>query len=168
LVDISADINYHAKTSKEGEILPLKRENDTAYHYSDISTNRISPTINLFGKEDTETNNETRDPLDGLEENQKSCEPSQRCTCKPRILSEIEYVRVKNKKPKRSHGDRDNPKKDKPRTQIKYGACFMSEIQLQNLLDRTKGSEENEGDMDMTLIDGVRMSRFEVKECQKA
>ena len=39
----------------------------------------------------------------------------------------------------------------------------MSEIQLQNLLDRTKGSEENESDMDMTLIDGVRMSKFDIR-----
>jgi hypothetical protein len=107
LVDISADINYHAKTSKEGEILPLKRENDTAYHYSDASTNRISSTVNLFGEGDTEMNSETQDPLNGLEENQVSCESSQGCTCKPRVLHEIEYVRLKNKKPKRSHGNRD-------------------------------------------------------------
>jgi hypothetical protein len=39
----------------------------------------------------------------------------------------------------------------------------MSEIQLQNLLDRTKGSEEDEGAMDMTLIDGVRMSKFDIR-----
>ena len=163
LVDISADINYHAKTSKEGEILPLKRENDTAYHYSDTSTKGISSTVNLFGKGNAEMSNETQDPLNGLEENQVSCEPSQGCACKPRVLHEIEYVRLKNKKPKRSHGNCDNPKKDKPRSQIQYGACFMSEIQLQNLLDRTKGSEENESNMDMTLIDGVRMSKFDIR-----
>ncbi len=39
----------------------------------------------------------------------------------------------------------------------------MSEIQLQNLLDGTKGSEEDEGAMDMTLIDGVRMSKFDIR-----
>jgi hypothetical protein len=38
LVDIAADINYPAKMSKAGEILPLQRESETAYHYSDIST----------------------------------------------------------------------------------------------------------------------------------
>ena len=79
------------------------------------------------------------------------------------IPLKIEYVRLRSKKPKRSHGSHDNPKKDKPRTQTKYGACFMSEIQLQNLLDRTKGSEEDEGAMDMTLIDGVRMSKFDIR-----
>ena len=57
LVDIAADINYHAKMSKEGEILPLKRRSETAYHYSDISTNKnqIFSAINLLGKEDAES-----------------------------------------------------------------------------------------------------------------
>ncbi len=55
LVDITADINYHAKMSKVGEILPLQRESETAYHFSDISTNKNLSTVNLFGKEDTES-----------------------------------------------------------------------------------------------------------------
>ncbi len=112
----------------------MKRESETAYHYSDISTNKNTnfTTINLFGKEDAESDSNNQIPRDVLEENNKSHESPQGCTCKPRILREIEYVRLKNKKPKRSHGGHDNPKKDKPRTQTKYGACFMSEIQLQN------------------------------------
>ena len=161
MVDIAADINYHAKMSKEGEILPLKRESETAYHYSDISTNKNLTTINLFGKEDAESDSQI--PRDVLEEDNKLRESPQGCTCRLRILREIEYVRLKNKKPKRSRNGHDNPKKDKTRTQTKYGACFMSEIQLQNLLDRTKGSEEDEGAMDMTLIDGVRMSKFDIR-----
>ncbi len=114
-------------------------------------------------KKDTEDESKNQIPLDTLEDNTESCKSPQRCTCKPRIPREIEYVRLRNKKPKRSHGSHDNPKKDKPRTQTKYGACFMSEIQLQNLLDRTKSSEENEGAIDMTLIDGVRMSKFDIR-----
>ena len=161
LVDIAADINYHAKMSKEGVIPPLKRESETAYHYSDISTNTNLTTINLFGKEDAESDSQI--PRDVLEEDNKLQESPQGCTCRLRILREIEYVRLKNKKPKRSRNGHDNPKKDKTRTQTKYGACFMSEIQLQNLLDRTKGSEEDEGAMDMTLIDGVRMSKFDIR-----
>jgi hypothetical protein len=163
LVDIAADINYHAKMSKAGEILPLQRESETAYHYSDISTNENFSTVNLFGNEDTEDESQNQIPLNTLEDSTEPCESSQGCTCKPRILREIEYVRLRSKKPKRSHGSHDNPKKDKPRTQTKYGACFMSEIQLQNLLDRTKGSEEDEGAMDMTLIDGVRTSKFDIR-----
>ncbi len=163
LVDIAADINYHAKISKEGQILPLKRETEIPYHYSDILTDKIFSTVNLFKEENTESEGKTQTSRDTSEENNEPCESSQGCTCKPRILREIEYVRLKNKKPKRSCSGHDNPKKDKPRTQTKYGACFMSEIQLQNLLDRTKGSEEDEGDMDMTLIDGVRMSEFDIR-----
>ncbi len=101
LVDIAADINCHAKMSKAGEILPLQRESETAYHYSDIiSTNKNFSTVNLFGKEDTESESKNQIPLDTLEETAESCESSQGCTCKPRILREIEYVRLKNKKPK--------------------------------------------------------------------
>jgi hypothetical protein len=163
LVDISADINHHAKMSKAGEILPLQRENETAYHYSDVLTDTNFSTVNLIENEDKEDKSQDQIPLNTLEDNTKSCESAQRCSCKPRILREIEYVRLRSKKPKRSHGNHDNPKKDKPRTQTRYGACFMSEIQLQNLLDRTKGSEEDEGAMDMTLIDGVRMSKFDIR-----
>ncbi len=163
LVEIAADINYHAKMSKEGEILPLKREVETAYHYSEISTNKNVSTVNLFGKDNTEKESKTHVSLDIFKDNKESCESSQGCACKPRILREMEYVRLKNKKPKRLHGDHYNPKIYKPRTQTKYGACFMSEIQLQNLLDRTKGSEEEEGAMDMTVIVGVRMSKFDIR-----
>lgn len=137
LVDIAADINHHAKMSKAGEILPLQRENETAYHYSDVLTDTNFSTVNLIENEDKEDKSQDQIPLNTLEDNTKSCESAQRCSCKPRILREIEYVRLRSKKPKRSHGSHDNPKKDKPRTQTKYGACFMSEIQLQNLLDRT-------------------------------
>ncbi len=109
LVDIAADINYHAKMLKAGEILPLQRESETAYHYSDISANKNFSTVNLFGNEDTEDESQKRIPLDTLEDNSESCESSQRCTCKPRILREIEYVRLRSKKPGRSHGSHDYP-----------------------------------------------------------
>ena len=37
LVDMKADINYHAETSKQGNILPLKRLISQPYHYEDDS-----------------------------------------------------------------------------------------------------------------------------------
>ena len=40
LVDMEADINYHAETSKQGKILPLKRLISQPYHYED---DRVSP-----------------------------------------------------------------------------------------------------------------------------
>jgi hypothetical protein len=39
----------------------------------------------------------------------------------------------------------------------------MSEIQLQQLLQRTSSSNEKEGEMDMTVKDGVRMSKFDIR-----
>jgi hypothetical protein len=38
----------------------------------------------------------------------------------------------------------------------------MSEIALQGLLDRTKADEQDEEAMDMTVINGVRMSKYDI------
>jgi hypothetical protein len=40
---------------------------------------------------------------------------------------------------------------------------FMSEIQLQGLLDRTKPSQGDEEAMDMTTIDGICVSKYSIK-----
>jgi hypothetical protein len=48
--------------------------------------------------------------------------------------------------------DRNNPKKDKNRLE-----------QLQGLLDRTKPSKNDEEAMDMTTIDGIRVSKYSIK-----
>jgi hypothetical protein len=37
----------------------------------------------------------------------------------------------------------------------------MSEIALQGLLDRTKADEQDEDAMDMTVINGIRMSKYD-------
>ena len=39
----------------------------------------------------------------------------------------------------------------------------MSEIALQGLLDRTNADEQNEEAMDMTVINGVRMSKYDIR-----
>ena len=39
----------------------------------------------------------------------------------------------------------------------------MSEIALQDLLDRTKADEQDEEAMDMTVINGVRMSKYDIR-----
>ncbi len=41
--------------------------------------------------------------------------------------------------------------------------CFMSEIALQGLLDRTKADEQDEEAMDMTVINGMRMSKYDIR-----
>ena len=69
LVDIAADINYHAKISKEGQILPLKRETEIPYHYSDILTDKNFSTVNLFKEENTESEGKTQTSRDISEEN---------------------------------------------------------------------------------------------------
>jgi hypothetical protein len=38
LVDINADINFHARASKETGVLPLRRTTSEAYHYHDEAT----------------------------------------------------------------------------------------------------------------------------------
>jgi hypothetical protein len=39
----------------------------------------------------------------------------------------------------------------------------MFEIALQGLLDRTKADEQDEDPMDMTIINGIRMSKYDIK-----
>ena len=39
----------------------------------------------------------------------------------------------------------------------------MSEVQLQGLLDRTKPSQGDEEAMDMTTINGIRVSKYSIK-----
>ena len=39
----------------------------------------------------------------------------------------------------------------------------MSEIALQGLLDRTNADEQDEEAMDMTVINGVRMSKYDIR-----
>ncbi len=47
---------------------------------------------------------------------------------------------------------RDNPKKDKRRLKVSKHTCFMSEVQLQSLLDRAKPSQsDEEADIALTL-----------------
>ncbi len=39
----------------------------------------------------------------------------------------------------------------------------MSEIALQDLLDRTKADEQDEEAMEITVINGMRMSKYDIK-----
>ena len=64
---------------------------------------------------------------------------------------------------RKSRKGRDNPKKDKSRLKVSRYTCFMSEVQLQGLLDRTKPSKGDEEAMDMTTIDGIRVSKYSIK-----
>jgi hypothetical protein len=76
-------------------------------------------------------------------------------------LTEVDFLRITGRKPRKSR--RDNPKKDKLRFKVSMHTCFMSEVQLQGLLDRTKPSQGDEEAMDMTTIDGIRVSKYSIK-----
>ena len=43
----------------------------------------------------------------------------------------------------------------------------MSEIALQGLLDITNAEEQDEAAMDMTVINGVRMSKYDIRALRK-
>ena len=64
---------------------------------------------------------------------------------------------------RKSRKGRNNPKKDKNRLKVSRYTCFMSEVQLQGLLDRTKPSQSDEEAMDMTTIDGIRVRKYSIK-----
>ncbi len=64
---------------------------------------------------------------------------------------------------RKSRKNRNNPKKDKIRLKVSKYTCFMSEVQLQGLLDRTKPSQGDEEAMDMTTINGIRVSKYSIK-----
>jgi hypothetical protein len=48
LVDINADINFHARASKETGVLPLRRTTSEAFHYNDEATQEASGEAVLF------------------------------------------------------------------------------------------------------------------------
>jgi hypothetical protein len=64
---------------------------------------------------------------------------------------------------RKSRKNRNNPKKDKNRLKVSRYTCFMSEVQLQGLLDRTKPSQGDEEAMDMTTINGIRVRKYSIK-----
>ncbi len=64
---------------------------------------------------------------------------------------------------RKSRRNKNNPKKDKDRLKVSRHTCFMYEVQLQGLLDRTKPLQGDEEAMDMTTINGIRVSKYSIK-----
>ena len=58
---------------------------------------------------------------------------------------------------RKSRENKNNPKKDKNRLKVSRYTCFMSEVQLQ---EPSQGDEEA---MDMTTINGIRVSKYSIK-----
>ena len=66
------------------------------------------------------------------------------CACQPRLaeqLHKVDFLRITGRRMRKSRINRNNPKKDKNRLKVSRYTCFMSEVQLQGLLDRTKPSK---------------------------
>jgi hypothetical protein len=84
-------------------------------------------------------------------------------TSHSRAIERNKVPEITGRRMRKSRKNRDNPKKDKIRLKVSKHTCFMSEVQLQGLLDRTKPSKGDEEVMDMTTIDGIRVSKYSIK-----
>jgi hypothetical protein len=170
LDDIQTDINYHSSMSRHVGIVPLRRLSKQPYHYSD-TYNHIAHRSDSITKEQNssvvvdDTTMLTVEEMDKVTSSASTPETCQ-CNCQPRIaelLSEIEFLKITGRRMRKSRKSRDNPKNDKRRLKVSKYTCFMSEVQLQGLLDRTKPSKGDEEAMDMTTIDGVCISKYSIK-----
>ena len=72
-----------------------------------------------------------------------------------------------HEKKTKSIQERTDPKKDKTRIKSSLYFCYMSEIELQGLLDRTNLLDDDPEAMDMIIIDGVRISKFDIRAPSK-
>ncbi len=153
VVAIECDINYHAKASDSVGAVPLKRTSSEPYHYSD-SIKKIQVKPNHQAESQTPT------------DQQHTNATGESCTCLPRLapqLQEVDFLRITGRKLRKPPKGRSNPKKDRQKLKGTKFTCFASEIQLQQLLQRTSSNGEDEEAMDMTVKDGVKMSKFDIR-----
>jgi hypothetical protein len=155
LVDINADINFHARASKETGVLPLRRTTSEAFHYHDEATQQARGEAVVFSAKGHKA------PA-----KKASSAALKGCQCQPNTfpnLKEVEIYRFTRRRPRASRQGRSNPKKDKTRIKSSMYFCYMSEIELQGLLDRTNPLGDDPEAMEMITIDGVRISKFDIR-----
>ena len=153
LVDMECDINHHAKMSKTIGAVQLRRISSEPFHYTDSHTVASSTAPEAA-------------PLAAAWEKQTQPATNEGCTCQPRFapqLTEVEYIRITGRKLRKPPKGRINPKKDRARIKAAHIKCFMTEIQLQQLLQRTSSSNQDEEGMDMTVKDGIKMSKYDIR-----
>jgi len=160
--------------------MPLKRLVSQPYHYSDKVKHAWlsnSDTIVHTKVDDKVTDKQSSSVKNGnaamlaVEETETITEGDEtpntcKCACQPRLaeqLHEVDFLRITGRRMRKSRKGKNNPKKDKTRLKVSRYTCFMSEVQLQGLLDRTKPSQGDEEAMDMTTIDGIRVSKYSIK-----
>ncbi len=144
LVDINSDINFHAKASKEIGVLPLRRTVNDAFHYKD----EVDPHSN--SKKTAFLSKDRQAPAP------KERHPSHNdgCQYQPDTfpnLTEVGICHITGRKTMASRKGRSNPKKDKKHKVAMY-YCYLSEIELQGLLDRTNLLHNDEEAMDMVVL----------------
>jgi hypothetical protein len=177
---IQTDINFHSSMRAHVGIFPLRRLVSRPYHYSDKVKHvwlNDSDTILHINESDQVTDKQSNTVIDGdkailaVEETETETKGVDtpyacQCACQPRLaeqLLEVDFLRITGRRMRKSRKNRDNPKKDKNRLKLSRYTCFMSEVQLQGLLDRTKPSQGDEEAMDMTTINGIPVSKYSIK-----
>jgi hypothetical protein len=177
---IQTDSNFHSSMCAHVGIFPLRRLVSQPYHYSDKVKHvwlNDSDTILHIKESDQVTDKQSSPVSDGnkamlvVEETESKAKgvgtpDTCQCACQPRFaeqLHEVDFLTITGRGMRKSRKNRNNPKKDKNRLKESRYTCFMSEMQLQGLLDRTKPSQGDEEAMDMTTINGIRVSKYSIK-----
>jgi hypothetical protein len=141
IVDCNIDMNYHARTSKEVGVVPLKRLVNAPYHYTDAVVDNKPDKLPYLDFSNLAMN----------------------AAFEARALH-LQRTGKRVRRSKRSRSKEPYPAKAKELPLCgKWDPAFMSEIALQGLLDRTKADEQDEETMDMTVINGVRMSKYDIR-----
>jgi hypothetical protein len=129
--DIQTDINYHSSVSRHVGIVPLRRLVKQPYHYSNTNK-RPAPISDQITEEQSSSIDDSVISMFTVEatENKASCPESCQCTCQARIaelLSEVDFLKITERRMCKSRKGRDNPKKDKTRLKVTRYTCFMSD-----------------------------------------
>ena len=180
LVAIQTDLNYHSSMCAHVGIVPLRRLVSQPYYYNDkvkhVWLNDSDTIMHIKQSEQvTESQSTTVDDENAAmlaaeetakDEKDGDTPDTSQCACQPRLaeqLHEVDFLKITGRRLRKSRKNLNNPKKDKNRLKVSRYTCFMSEVQLQGLLDRTKPSQGDEEAMDMTTINGIRVSKYSIK-----
>ena len=146
IVDSNIDINHHAKTSKEIGVVPLKRLTSSPYHHMD-----------------TYSANKTTDDSITLKDNAFDVTQLAMHAAFDAKAQHLQHTGKRLRRNTKSHRKGRKARTTESWLSSEWDSAFMSEIALQGLLDRTKADEQDEDAMDMTVINGIRMSKYDIR-----
>ncbi len=144
IVECDIDINYHAKTSKELGAVPIKRLKSAPFHYTDATSATLSMNVSKPHKE----------PEFDFSKLALSSSFAE-------ITQHLQSTGKRVRRRPRPHPRRLMP--DLPSLGSEWDPAFMSEIALQGLIDRTKANEQDKEAMDMTVVTGIHMSKYDIR-----